>query len=612
MKKYYNLSNSSEELQNEIRLLNAQIWKLRYPDTPKALELAVKSFQLANQTGNTALIMQTRLLKTICKFLTSTEVEKIENDLLTLNNYFKDSTDIKSRAITHDYLARLYDSYGFYEKAIEFAKSGIKISKINKIFDVEHEVLTTLANIYRRLRKYEDALCLYKSALKIRENLNDEAAAASSLNLIARTYAENDDINQSFEYYRKALTLREEIKDSAICFTYIGLASNYEIEKKYSLAESMYLKSLESNKRYSNDRMCNYLCLYGLGNIFLKIHDFEKAFIYLNKSLKLAIKTQVKPNISKTHFALSQYHEMTNNHMKAYEHYKTYHKLSVEICNDQIYQLKNIELNRKFQELEQKNNEIIDSIEYSKRIQTAILPSADFVESLLPEQFILYKPKNIVSGDFYWINKFQNKIVIVAADCTGHGVPGALMSMLGVAFLNEIISKTRKLQANLILNKLRNRVKHALKQKGSETEQQDGMDMVLCIIDLNNKSMQFSGAKNPIYLVRRNELTEYKGDKMPIGIYLIEGEFTNNEIQIKKGDMIYMFSDGYIDQFGGEQGRKFLSKKFKDLLMEIHHLNLETQKSILNETIEKWKSNVNSLGEMYEQTDDIMVIGIKI
>lgn len=601
-----------KDLLDEIKSLNNEVWKLRYTDSKKALDLATTSFKLSIQNGNPLLIMQTRLYKTVCKYLACIEIDSIESELNALNNYFNDSTDIKSRAITLDFLARIYDSYGGYEKAIEYAKSAIKITKINNIPDIENEALTTLANIYRRLKKYDEALGLYKSALNIRLCLDDKLAAASSLNLIARTYTKIDDLKNSYEYYQKSLTLRTEINDSGISFTYLGIASNYEIQNKYDLAEKMYIKSIETNAKLSKSKLCDYLCCYGLGSIYYKMAEFDKSIDYMYKALELAIATNVKPNISKTHFALSQLYEKLDNHVKAYEHYKAYHKISDEISSDEIYQLKNIELNKKYLELEQKSTEIMDSIEYAKRLQTAIFPSGDLIKTMLPERFILYKPKNIVSGDFYWINKYRKKIIIVAADCTGHGVPGALMSMLGVAFLNEIVSKMQKLQANLILNKLREKVKKALQQKGNAKEQQDGMDIALCIYDSSNNTIQFSGAKNSIYIIRNNQLKEYKGDKMPIGIYLIENDFTNHVIDVQKGDMIYMTSDGYTDQFGGESGKKFLSKKFKELLLEISNLNLKKQNHILNETIENWKSHINTLGEPYEQTDDIMVIGIRI
>ncbi len=261
--------------------------------------------------------------------------------------------------------------------------------------------------------------------------------------------------------------------------------------------------------------------------------------------------------------------------------------------------------------------EIRSSIEYARFIQNAVLPPEDIINEILPEHFILYKPKDIVSGDFYWIKEKNNKIIIIAADCTGHGVPGAFMSMLGVAFLNEIVTNSEVKNASNILDSLRDMVKTALHQTGKVGESQDGMDLALCILDKNANKLQYAGAYNPLYLIRKQNirtLEEYmkyklyqtRADKMPIGIYPNEKpNFTNHEIDIKKGDTIYIFSDGYIDQFGGEESRKFLTKHFKSLLLYVQPKTMKEQKKILHETIENWR------GEG-EQIDDMLVIGFRI
>ncbi|MCK4662081.1 MAG: SpoIIE family protein phosphatase [Bacteroidales bacterium] len=258
------------------------------------------------------------------------------------------------------------------------------------------------------------------------------------------------------------------------------------------------------------------------------------------------------------------------------------------------------------EEIEEKNKHIMDSIYYAKRIQNALLPPKEMVSKALPEHFILFKPRDIVSGDYYWLGKTGGNTVIVAADCTGHGVPGAFMSMLGVAFLNEIVSKSETIMANEILNQLREHVMTSLRQTGKEGEAKDGMDMALCIIDHNKMKLQFSGANNPLYLIRNKELIQYKADRMPIGIYIKTQAFENTEIQLEKDDSIYIFSDGFVDQFGGEKGRKFKSKPFKKLLVDIQDKTMKEQYEILDNTIEDWK------GPVQEQIDDILVIGIKI
>ncbi|MCK5028522.1 MAG: SpoIIE family protein phosphatase [Bacteroidales bacterium] len=273
---------------------------------------------------------------------------------------------------------------------------------------------------------------------------------------------------------------------------------------------------------------------------------------------------------------------------------------------EQIVKERTEEVVKQKDEIADKNRSITDSIEYAKRIQTAILPSQELVEEILPEHFILFRPRDIVSGDFYWMAKKENLLVIIAADCTGHGVPGAFMSMLGVSFLNEIVNTNEVTTANVILNNLRADIKKTLGQEGKEGEAKDGMDIALCIVDFDNLKMQYAGAYNPLYIYRDNELMEIKADRMPIGIWVKEKEsFTNNDIDLKKGDVFYIFSDGFQDQFGGEDGQKYKTKNYKKLLLEIHQKPMAEQREILDTTVDKWRGK-------WEQVDDIIIVGIRV
>lgn len=261
-------------------------------------------------------------------------------------------------------------------------------------------------------------------------------------------------------------------------------------------------------------------------------------------------------------------------------------------------------------EIERKHKEVTDSIKYAQRIQSALLPSIDVLKELLYEHFIFWRPRDIVSGDFYWIKKIQNKVIIVVADCTGHGVPGAFVSMLGISFLNEIISSKRAAEgftAASIIEDLRTKVKISLSQKGDEKEQKDGMDMALCVIDTGDLTMEYAGANNPLYLIRKGELQITKATKNPVGIYVREKPFENHVFQLERNDHLYLFSDGYVDQFGGGvKGQKFKSSRFKKLINEIYHKSMTEQYEIIERTFYEWK------GERYPQLDDVLVMGIKI
>ena len=257
-----------------------------------------------------------------------------------------------------------------------------------------------------------------------------------------------------------------------------------------------------------------------------------------------------------------------------------------------------------------------------------MLPSAKIIEEILPDYFIMFKPRDVVSGDFYWTKKINQYLIIVAADCTGHGVPGAFLSMLGVSFLNEIAQNNliwnSDKKASQFLELLRDKIKIALHQKGDITDRKDGMDLALCIIDTDTKKLQYAGANNPLCIIRNKSLsdieiknvktdendnfriTQIKPDAMPIGIYRREQAFTNYQIQIETNDCIYLFSDGFIDQIGTEKGKKFMIRNFRKLLLNIHHKPMAEQKQILEDTLKNW------MGETHVQVDDILVIGVKI
>jgi serine phosphatase RsbU (regulator of sigma subunit) len=263
----------------------------------------------------------------------------------------------------------------------------------------------------------------------------------------------------------------------------------------------------------------------------------------------------------------------------------------------------NVSLEKKVKE---RTREITDSIQYASRIQNALLPSREELESLLPNYFIFNKPRNIVSGDYYWIARKGNKVAVAVADCTGHGVPGAFMSILGITFLNEIFNKVVAVRANEILNQLRGHIIKSLRQTGRSSEVKDGMEIALCVIDFEKNKLQYSGAFRPLFLFRSQEMIELKGDSMPICHYQEEDQsFSNQELDFMVDDVIYMFSDGYVDQLGGPERKTFKSKRFKQLLMDIHGESFEKQFRLLESEFQSWRSDI-------EQIDDILIMGIRL
>jgi serine phosphatase RsbU (regulator of sigma subunit) len=249
--------------------------------------------------------------------------------------------------------------------------------------------------------------------------------------------------------------------------------------------------------------------------------------------------------------------------------------------------------------------EIADSLKYASYIQRALLPDSAEISRFLPDHFLFYRPCNMVSGDFYFISCQNENIYLAVGDCTGHGVPGAFMSILGIAFLNAVISRFYPARASQVLNLMREHVMKALSQTGAQTDQKDGIDMAFCILNRQSHTMQFAGAFNPIYVVRNRRLFEYEGDKMPVGIGSEqESPFTNHLLDLEKGDMIYLFSDGFADQFGGSNGKKFKYRPFRELLANISDLPVNEQKVHLQQTFDSWKGNL-------KQLDDVLIFGFR-
>jgi ligand-binding sensor domain-containing protein/serine phosphatase RsbU (regulator of sigma subunit) len=263
--------------------------------------------------------------------------------------------------------------------------------------------------------------------------------------------------------------------------------------------------------------------------------------------------------------------------------------------------------------------EITDSIHYAERIQRAVLPEDKILKDKFSDYFVLFRPKDIVSGDFYWMSYKDDNVVFTAADCTGHGVPGAFMSMLGVSFLNKIVNETGIVKPGEILDSLRRNIITALKQEGTMDTTRDGMDIALCSFNITKRKLWFAGANNPLLLIRKNsegyELIETPADRMPIGVYSSMEPFTNNELDIREGDTVYLFSDGFLDQFGGPDGRKFMKKRFKEMLLSNQSLDMTSQRTTFNNILEEWINHPQqdpSTGDLPGgQIDDVILIGVR-
>jgi serine phosphatase RsbU (regulator of sigma subunit) len=266
-----------------------------------------------------------------------------------------------------------------------------------------------------------------------------------------------------------------------------------------------------------------------------------------------------------------------------------------------------LKIEKQKEEIEEQKKHIMDSIYYARRIQNAILPSVHAIDCQLKEYFILYLPKDIVSGDFYWMHSVDGLCMISAVDCTGHGVPGAFMSIVGFNQLNNAVNVRKARSASSILDELNAGVINTLNESNTDSSIKDGMDMALCVFNFRESKLEFAGANNPMVMIRDEEVSLVRGDRFPIGVYegAVSKPFTNNKIDIVKDDCIYLFSDGYPDQFGGPDNKKFMLRRFQDMLGEVHKMPMNQQKEILIQRLNDWRGD-------NEQVDDILVIGIRV
>lgn len=296
----------------------------------------------------------------------------------------------------------------------------------------------------------------------------------------------------------------------------------------------------------------------------------------------------------------------------SYNHYESDRTLlerSLDLSSQELTSA-NSTIRDAYELIEQKAKDITDSIAYAQRIQQAMLPTDEFIQKKLPNSFVLLKPKDVVSGDFYWVADQNGKVYFAACDCTGHGVPGAFMSMIGASLLNEVVNDKGISQPSQIFYEVRKGFINALKQH-QNTDQKDGMDAVMCSWDKNGK-LEVAAAYSPLYLIRKGELIEIKPDLQPVGYHQGDSEistcwvsrYTHHEIELEKGDTVYLFTDGYKDQFGGSRGKKFKAVRLKKFLLSIQEYSMEEQKQMLDDRIERWK------GED-EQIDDILAMGVR-
>jgi serine phosphatase RsbU (regulator of sigma subunit) len=602
---------------------NQSLWDLRYSDPVKVVSKSTSQLKKAQKAGYKKGIAYSKLTLAAAFFLQSKNDHALEN-LFEALKWFSEHPGEHGHAKALCLKGNIHESFGDYEKALEYCLNSRKLASDISDRETEAEAVSQLGLIYTRLCNFPKALVYYETGLKIREEMKDENAVASSLNRIGMLMRLTKKHEASLDYYFRSLNIRRKNnQDTSIPWTLLGIASTYEDLGKTDEALDYYRQGLTGG-----DRRCALQCMMGCGRIYSIRGENYKAGEKLEESLRIAGDLKAQSLVAEAYSALAKHYESTGETEKALRSYKLFQKTRESVQNEEvqirfrnieishaiekseqekeIYRLRHVELKEAYNIIDEINKDITASINYARRIQLAMLPRTQEIRGLTGRCFILNLPKDIVSGDFYWFARVDKKLVIVAGDCTGHGVPGALMSMLGISFLEEIVRSRSITESGEILDELRKGVKHALHQKGKEDEARDGMDICLCVIDPEKNMIQYSGAYNNLYHIRNGQLSEFPADRMPIGIYS-QGDknFKSQNIPSQPGDIIYLHSDGFADQFGGPDRKKYKSGPFKAFLLKICNLPLNEQKDSLEKEFNKWKGSG-------PQIDDVTVVGLRI
>jgi serine phosphatase RsbU (regulator of sigma subunit) len=493
-------------------------------------------------------------------------------------------------------------SLGVFDKGVEILGKACRLIDEKGPFRIYFSFAHyQLAEIFVQLKDYELAEINYIIAKDVAETASDTTAFFRTTNGLGNLYMATEEFDKAFEFLNESLEISQSNtqKSRAFCDLGIYYLKVDNPQKSFELTEQSY--TLRKEDGYEDAASTS---LIHVGNALLALGKLEEAENRCNESLVIIEKFNSKSKKILALELLGKIKEKQGEWKDAVSHIRQNQILKEDLNNQQmrnIYKMKNAMILGQKELIEEAHKEITDSIAYAKRIQTAILPPSNMMKERLKDHFVLYKPKDVVAGDFYWLEETAGTVLFASADCTGHGVPGAMVSVVCNNALNRSVREYGLKIPGDILDKTREIVIQEFEK--SEEEVKDGMDIGLCA--LRGKTLQFSAAHNPLWLIRDKELIEYKGDKQPVGKFINAQPFTTTTIELQSGDVFYIMTDGFVDQFGGPKGKKFKAKNLKEILLNIHAKPLEKQRLLLDEAFEDWRGTL-------EQIDDVCLIGVSI
>ncbi len=487
-----------------------------------------------------------------------------------------------------------------------------------------------MGNSYMNLKDLDTAYFHLNIAEKLFDKVGDLGGKNGCISSLGNILQAKGDYELALVQHQKSLELaqNEQFKNfEARALNDLGVT--YESLNQYSKALNYLMRSLKIRESTENQQGIS-TSQTSIGRVLMQTGDYKDALKFLELAEQTCLRIESKNKLMMTHKLRADLYKKMNEPWKALEQYEKFLDVKTKIMGEEnsallkniqanyniekanqdaeIERLKNIELKKAYEQIALQTTKIIDSIKYAKRIQESVLTPVSEIKTHFRDSFVFYKPKDIVSGDFYWFAQQEDHLILAAVDCTGHGVPGAFMVVLANALLNDIVNEKNIIYPAQILKILDEKVREALHQE-QNTSSRDGMDLALMVFHRKTSEITFAGAKNPLYRVKNGKIERIKGSKFPIGGSLMkkvtERQYESHTIRVQENEMYYIASDGFADQFGGSMNRKYMAKRFRQFLFQISDLSSEKQLQALENEFEVWKGDT-------KQTDDILILGVRI
>jgi serine phosphatase RsbU (regulator of sigma subunit) len=604
--------------------LNEEAWSIRNSNTERALELSLEAYGISVKLNfNYGTAYSLRNLA-VCNQLLSNHQTSLKYcfEAVPLFEMLKEDKGMASvySCIGTDYflLNDYQNSLLYHLKALKLREQISSTGQASSLFNI--------ASVYASIRDYGKALDYYLRSEKIARELEDQTIWAKVLNGHGGMHMVQFDHEKAIECYLQSIHIKKQTGDlRSTASTLHNMGDCYIELNDFDNAQECLMESMKIAVKFG-DRSTEGACLFTIGRLFLVRRFLEEAIDQMKRALFIFEDISAKKEQANCHKLLSDTYVLLTDYKTAIyhlnKHFQLKEKLSelesakkienmillrqIEVMKSEseIEQLKNAELKAAYQQIEDKNRDILASIEYAKYIQETLLPSKEDIQQSFPDAFIFFKPKDIVSGDFCFHYRLGDMVLIAVVDCTGHGVPGAFMSLAANNMIDHIVKVKGIHEPGRVLMALNNAIAELFKNDDEMVSLKNGMDIAFCSIDLVTLELNYAGARNSIYILRSDELIELKAERIAMGNTLDQA-FEQQVFSLRRNDFIYLFSDGFADQKGGEKRLKFYYPPFKELLQSMGSFSIPEQKTILDRELNMWMKNET-------QTDDITILGIRI